>query len=140
MSAEKIVGERTRKILEDLAERMIPSGGLDYPGARDIGLVDKLLALAEKSRFGTFGLKVMAWLWEISPLLHFKFRFLTQMSPQEQIKYFEGWENSRFMVKRFLLIGLKAPFMAVFYNEPTVWEKIGFAPGDCYEKFREAGK
>jgi hypothetical protein len=140
MSAEKIVGERTRKILEDLAERMIPSGGLDYPGARDIGLVDKLLARAGRYRFEVFALKAMAWLWEISPLFHLKFKLLSQMNPQEQIQYFEGWENSRFMVKRYILIGLKAPFMAVFYNEPAIWEKIGFAPGNCYEKVGEAKK
>ena len=61
MGAEsKLVGERTRKILEDLAERMIPSGGIDYPGARDIGLVDKVLVLADtKIPMGILGLKTL---------------------------------------------------------------------------------
>lgn len=140
MSAEKIVGEHTRKILEDLAERMIPSGGPDYPGARDIGLADKLIGRTQKSWFRVLALKVLAWLWEISPLLHFKPRLLSQMSPEEQIKYFETWENSRFLLKRYILVGLKALFMAVFYNELAIWEKIGFTPGDCYEKIGEAEK
>jgi hypothetical protein len=38
------------------------------------------------------------------------------------------------MVRRWSLVGLKAIFMAVFYNEPLVWGKIGFEPGKCYEQ------
>jgi len=138
MPLEKLVGERTRKILEDLAERMIPSGGLDYPGARDMGLVDKTLEVAGKFPFGLPGLKLVAWAWEFSPLLYFKFRLLTQMSPKQQTAYFTSCENSRFMVRRYTLVGLKALFMAVFYNDPAICKKIGFCEGSCYETHGKA--
>jgi len=142
MGAEsKLVGERTRKILEDLAERMIPSGGIDYPGARDIGLVDKVLVLADtKIPMGVLGLKALAWYWELSPFFWLRFKMLTKMSPEEQISYFESWENSRFMFRRWILLGLKAMFMGVFYNEPVIWEKIGYAPGNCYSSAKEDKK
>jgi len=136
MPGAKIIGKRTRKILDDLAERMIPSGGMDYPGARDIGLVDKLLELTGKSRMRFLAIKVLAWMWEISPLLLFRFKLLTSMTPQEQTAYFASWENSRLMARRWALLGLKAIFMAVFYNEPVVLEKIGFTPGKCFEQFK----
>jgi len=140
-SESKLVGERTRKILEDLAERMIPSGGIDYPGARDIGLVDKILVLADtRIPMGILGLKALAWYWEFSPFFWLRFKVLSKMSPEEQISYFESWEKSRFMFRRWILLGLKAMFMAVFYNEPVIWKKIGFTPGKCYSALKEDKK
>ena len=140
MAGQKSLGERTRKILEDLAERMIPSGGPGYPGSRDIGLVDRLVEMTDKFRFGLFGLKVMAWAWELMPLLSLNFKMLTRMTPEQQLRYFEGLENSRFMMKRWSLVGLKAIFMAVFYNQPAIWDKIGYKPGDCYGQAADARK
>jgi hypothetical protein len=137
----KLVGERTRKILDDLAERMIPSGSIDYPGARDIGLVDKTLELAQtRIPMGVFMLKALAWLWELSPFFWMRFKLLTKMAPEEQIEYLECWEKSRFMLRRWILLGLKAVFMAVFYNDPLIWEKIGYKTGKCYSAAKEAGK
>jgi hypothetical protein len=129
----KLVGERTRKILDDLAERMIPSGSIDYPGARDVDLVDKVLVLANtKIPMGIMSLKTLAWCWELSPFFWLRFKLLTKMSPEEQVSYFESWEKSRFMIRRWLLLGLKAMFMVVFYNDPVILEKIGYKPGKCY--------
>ncbi len=132
MASEKKLGNRTLKILEDLAERIIPSGGPDYPGARDTALVERML-----ERFGEFpiavtGLKLFAWSWELAPLWFFKFRLFTWMSPEQQTAFLESWEQSRLMLRRWTVLLTKGVFMAAFYNQPLVWEKIRYQTGKCY--------
>lgn len=127
------IDQKTLKILEDLAECIIPSGGPDYPGSRDVGLVESLVEGFSRFKYGVLGLKVVAWLWQISPFLFsFKFRSFTSLSKEEQTRYLESWEKSKIMSRRFALMGTKALFMAGFYNNPMVWEKMGYEPG-CFK-------
>jgi hypothetical protein len=139
MTEPKKLGKRTRKILEDLAERIIPSGGPDYPGAHDLGLVDKILEKLEPYPSALRGLKALAWSWELAPLLFFKFQLFTWMKPEPQSRFLERCEQSRSMLLRWAVIGTKAMFMAAFYNRPLIWEKIGYEPGKCYQAVRGGG-
>ena len=131
MSKDKL-SPRTRKILEELAERIIPSGGPDYPGAQDVEIIPRLIERVGAVPLGLAGLKLIAWLWEISPILFFRFKLLSSMSPSQQTQYLESWEKSRLMLRRYALFGLKAIFLGAFYLQPMVWEKIGYEPGKCY--------
>jgi len=140
MGREKKVGRRTRKILEDLAERIIPSGGPDYPGSHDIALVDRLLERMSIFPLVIFGLKIFAWTWELAPLWFFKFRLFTWMSPERQTEFLESWEKSRMMLRRWAILLSKAVFMAGFYHQPLVWEKIGYQPGKCFREVKAGGR
>ncbi len=134
------ISPRTRKILEELAERIIPSGGPGYPGSQEVALVDRLLERMAVNKLAVLGLKIVAWSWELSPILLFRFKLFTKMGPDEQTRYLEGWENSRFMLRRYALFGLKAIFLASFYLQPQVWSKIGYEPGKCFAQSEKGGE
>lgn len=134
------IGKRTLKILEDLAEALIPSGGPDYPGARDIGLVEKLIERVSIFPRALTALKIFAWAWEFAPLCFLKFRLFTWMKPEKQLKFLEAWEKSRLMSRRWLIMLTKGIFMAGFYNQPLVWEKIGYEPGKCFRAMQDGEK
>jgi len=123
---------RLRKVLEDLAERMVPSGGPDYPGSRDVNLPDRIIGIARGIPRGVTGLKALLWIWELMPLFFFKFRTFSRLSPEAQINFLEQWEKSRIFVRRAALTALKALFTAPFYSDPHVQKKIGYAE-DCLQ-------
>jgi hypothetical protein len=131
------LGPRTERIFKDIAERIIPSGGPDYPGAGDVGLADNIVGQLSGIPFARFGLSAVVWLWEISPFFFsLKFKPFSRMSPEDQTRYMEKWEKSRFMLRRLSLIGLKALFMMFFYSDPRIWEKIGYTE-ECLQKSGE---
>lgn len=132
MAEGKRISRRTRKILEELAERIIPSGGVEYPGAKELAVVDRLIERASRIPGMFLALKIFAWSWELAPVWFFRFSLFTWMSPERQNRFLESFEKSRFLVKRWAIMGCKAVFMAVFYNQPLVWEKIGYKAGKCF--------
>jgi hypothetical protein len=128
------LGARTERIFKDLAERIIPSGGPDYPGAGDIGLTDMMLKQMGEIPYARVGLLAVIWLWEVSPFFFsLKFKPFSRLSADEQSMYMEKWERSRFMWRRFAILGLNAIFRVFFYNDPRIWEKIGYAE-ECLQK------
>ncbi len=128
------LGVRSERIFKDLADRIIPAGGPDYPGAADIGLTDTMLKQVKGIPFARRGLLTVLWLWNISPFFFsLKFKPFSRLSANEQTMYLESWERSRFMLRRFAFMGLKALFMAFFYNDPRIWEKIGYKE-ECLQK------
>jgi len=126
---KQLLSARSRKILEVLAERMIPSGGPDYPGSREFHLPDKVIAMFGAFSGGLPALRGVLWIWELLPLFFLKFRTFTGLSDQAQIEFLEGWEKSGIFLRRAALTGLKAMFMAAFYGDPEVQKRIGFADG-----------
>ncbi len=135
---ENSYGPRTQRIFRDLAERIIPSGGPDYPGAGDLGLTDFMLSSLGNIPVAKRGLAVVWWGWEISPIFSRKLRPFTRLSPEEQTEFLEGCEKSRISVRRWSLVLLKAIFMAFFYSDPRVWEKIGYTEECLYKPGSEA--
>lgn len=121
---------RLRKVLEDMAERIIPSGGPDYPGAREVHLADQVIEMIHGFPGAMSGFRAALWLWELSPLfLSFRFRTFSRLSPEAQNRYLESWEKSRFFFRRAALTGLKGLFMVRFYADPRVQERIGYLEG-----------
>jgi hypothetical protein len=123
------ISPASKTVIETIAETIIPSEGPDRPGAMDIGTVPKLIDnLAEFN--GAHRLLIIAcWFWEFSPFISGKFSRLSKLTPTGREEVLGKWENSHFAVKRFALVGLKAVFMAAFYNSPEIWEKIGYEQG-----------
>jgi len=121
---------RLSKVLEDLAERIIPSGGPDYPGARDVGLPDKMLDMVAGFPGAMPGFKLILWMWELSPFFYtLKFRPFSRLSPEAQNEFLEGYEKSWFYFRRITLTLLKILFMARFYTDPHIQEKMGYTEG-----------
>ena len=132
MNPNRKIGLRTQKIFEQLADCIIPSGGMDYPGARDIGLVNIIFDWISGIRLGITAFKFWLWFWELSPLFFFHFKLFTQLTQEQKVKYLESWENSRLAIRRWMLFGLKSIFLASFYSQAEIQEKIGYSPGQCY--------
>jgi hypothetical protein len=124
---QKKLGPATRTILDALGERVIPSGGVEYPGAGDIGLSEIMIERLGQYPGGLLVLTAVLWWWELSPFTwSLSFKRFTKMTISQQIHYMEGWEKSRFLLRRLIFLGLKALYMVIFYNQPRVQEKIGY--------------
>lgn len=124
------VSGASRKVMEALAETIIPSQGPECPGAMDVGLVDLLMGWLKQLPGSPSGLFIlMAWMWEFSPIWSGRFARLSKLSPEERTHILEQWENSRFFVRRWSLLSTKVLLMAVFYSNPDIWPKLGCEPG-----------
>ena len=77
-------------------------------------------------------------MWEFSPIWSGRWARFSSLSLEDRVRVLEGWENSRLSVRRMALFGLKALFMAAFYNNPEVWPHIGYQEG-CLSEPPDAG-
>jgi len=128
-SGKELLSPRLRKVLEDMAERLIPSGGPDYPGARDVHLADQIVEMINNLRGVRSGFRALLWFLEISPLFSLQFKTFSRLSPEGQNRFFESMEKSRLFFRRAGLTMLKGLFMVRFYADPRVLEKIHYAEG-----------
>ncbi len=126
---KQLLSPRLRNLLEVLAERMVPSGGPDYPGAREFNLSDQVIAMFQIFPAGLLALRGVLWMWELLPLCFFKFRTFSGLSPEGQVQFLESWEKSGIFLRRAALTGLKAMFTAPFYGDPEVQKRIGYSDG-----------
>jgi len=126
---KQLLSPRLRKVLEAMAERMVPSGGPDYPGSQEFNLPDKVIAMFKIFPAGLLALRAVLWTWELMPLFFFKFRTFSGLAPEAQVKFLEGWEKSRIFLRRAALTGLKAMFVVPFYGDPEIHKRIGYTDG-----------
>ncbi|MFO8058698.1 MAG: hypothetical protein R6V10_15535 [bacterium] len=119
----------SRRMMESLAETIIPHEAPDRPGAADIGLVDLLLNWLSTFPGGKTGFVLYCWLWEFSPFLSFKFSRLSRLPLEKRVKLLEKRERSRLYTLRMSFVLLKGLFMGGFYNQPRVWKHIGYDEG-----------
>src|SRR3972149_9652602 len=118
-----------RKVMEAIADTIIPSDGPDRPGALDMGLVDRLLDFLTIIPFGPTAMKLASWSWEFCPIWSGRFARFSRLSAEERERIFLSWETSRLMFRRGALLITKAVWMAPFYNNPAIWPYIGFKEG-----------
>lgn len=124
------VSDASRKVMEALAETIIPSQGPERPGAMDVDLVDLLMRwLKQLPGSPSWFFIMLAWMWEFSPIWSGRIARLSKLSPEERTNILEQWEGSRFFVRRWSLLSTKVILMAVFYNNPDIWPKLGYEPG-----------
>jgi hypothetical protein len=120
---------RSRRVMEALADTVIPSGDPGRPGALDMELCDRLLGWLANIPGATTALLAACWCWEFAPIWSGKFSRFSRLSFEDRTWVLEQWETSRFAFRRFALLGLKAPFMASFYHNPDIYPFIGYQEG-----------
>lgn len=119
----------TRRVMEALAETIIPSEDPDRPGALEMKLADRLMAFVSQFPGGRSLLIFVCWMWEFSPLQVGTFQRFSSLSLAERTLVLEDFEKSALSLRRLALLGLKAVLMASFYNNPAVWPYIGYQEG-----------
>jgi hypothetical protein len=129
----------TRRVVSALADTIIPSEGPERPGALDLGLVDRLMEWLQGMAGTVAPLVAICWLWEFCPLWSGRLARFSRLSQEERTRIFEQWENSRLAAARWALFGLKAVFMAAFYNNPGVWPALGYEEGCLSEPPSQRG-
>jgi len=130
---------RTRRVVTALMDTIIPSEGPARPGATDVNLVDRLMDWL-MGMVGTVApLLIVCWLWEFCPLWSGRLARFSSLSLEDRTGILEQWENSRRPLRRLALFGLKALFMAAFYNNPAVWPAIGYQEGCLSPPAPDAG-
>jgi len=124
------ISAASRKIMESLADTMIPSEGPERPGAADMDAVNRLLDFFSQIPPVAFRAFIFScWMWEFSPLWIGKIRRFTSLALEDRVRTLESFENSRLMFRRWALLILKAVIMASFYNNPKIWPFIGYQEG-----------
>lgn len=124
----KLSGQ-SRKVLEAIAETIVPSEGPERPGAPEMKLADRLEAFVDQFPGARLLLLLVCWLWEFSPTWSGSFRRFSSLSLAERTQVLESWEKSRWFFRRAALTGLKAVFLASFYNNPDLWPYLGYQEG-----------
>ncbi len=123
------VSAASRRILDSLAETIIPSEGPDRPGALDVDATGNLLEWLSSFRGAKTGFVLACWLWELSPLMSGRLARFSRMDLADRTRLLTTWESSRLFTRRWSLFLLKSIFMAAFYNDEKVWPCIGYEPG-----------
>ena len=123
------VSDASRRLVEALAETMIPSEGPRRPGAPDFDLAGGLLDFFGQRRGGYRMFMLLCWPWEFSPVWSGKFKRFSSLSLEQRTEIFEGYENSRWFLNRLSFYLLRLLFLAAFYHNPEVWPYIGYEPG-----------
>ncbi len=121
----------SRRVMDSLADAMIPSGEPGRPGALDLNLVDNLMAWMDSLPIAgaARGLTLVCWVWEFSPIWSGRLARFSSLSLEDRMSVLESWEHSRLAPRRLALFGLKALLMVAFYNNPETWPHIGYQEG-----------
>ncbi|MGC8684736.1 MAG: hypothetical protein ACP5QW_04045 [bacterium] len=129
----KVFDKKMYKIIKAIAETIIPPGGaFDV----DPNVVDPALLfdnyLDSMSILQLKAIKTILYTIEYMPMFTRLKRF-TKMSPEQRLKYLEGWETSRFFSKRGVLLLVKMLFLMSYYSDDTVAQAINYHP-ECLVK------
>ncbi|MBI2891559.1 MAG: hypothetical protein HYY13_12345 [Nitrospirae bacterium] len=116
------------RILNALAEAMIPPGGAFDPGGADIGLPARVKEIARRLGYPSWPLGVFLRLFDWFPLLFgFRFRRFSRLDPDSRRTFLACLEGSRGMVGTGVFLALKALVMPLFYSDPEVGRRIGYS-------------
>jgi len=120
----QVLTEKEYRVLKGAVERIVPE--TERPPNLDLALkIDQVLAICRKEL--TRDLKLLLFLLEYgTPILGFKFKRFTQMSPEEKDRYLSSWERSAFPFKRTGFQALKRSALAAFYGSEESWSGIGY--------------
>ncbi len=130
------VGPRVGKIIEQLAGRLIPAGGLIDVSVEETDAYKAVARYLRDLDSGSrLGIKALLLAFDLAPFLFIqRFSRFTRLSPQEQELYLHDWSDSRLYYRRMVVVLLKTIIGLGFYNDPLVLEKMDF-----HLKCEEAG-
>ncbi len=91
--------------------------------------------VAEVDPLGLAGLRLLLGVLEWGPFVFGPrpARF-TRLSPDDRVHYLEGFERSRFGIRRQLIAGIKMVVMLHQYDRPGVWQDIGYSDAHLRSK------
>ncbi len=129
----KVFDQKLYTIVHAITDTIIPPGG-----AFDVDpkVVDPVLLfdnyIDNMSRLQLKAIKAVIYTIEYAPLVTRLKRF-TKMSPEQRLKYLQGWENSRIFTKRNIFLLIKMLALMAFYSDDAVAEAIHYHP-ECLIK------
>ncbi len=129
MSGKVKMWAPTRRVMEAMADTIIPSDGPERPGAADVDLVDRLMEFLGQIPFAGTAMKLACWSWEFCPIWSGRLARFSRLSGEERERILLGWETSRLVIRRGALLLTKVVFMASFYNNPAIWPRLGYKEG-----------
>lgn len=119
-----VLTKKEYEILKAATDRLVPEArkvhGLDLAHKIDSVLAGVRVQFTTEMKFLLFILEYGG------PLLGFKFKRFTKMTPQEQERYLADWERSPLPLKRTGFQALKRSALAAFYGSEKSWPGIGY--------------
>lgn len=120
----KCLTKKEYQILKAATDRLVPEAseihGLDLALKIDSVLADMREQLTKE-------MKLLLLVLEYGgPLLGFRFKRFTKMTPEEQDGYLASWERSILPLKRTGFQALKRSALAAFYGNEKSWPEIGY--------------
>jgi hypothetical protein len=126
----QVMSQMERRIVEKLADRIIPRGGSFALGARDVDIPrfvdDYLTGLPWHFQWTIRGM-ILLFHFATFPFAR-KVRPFTWLSASEQNRYIQSWEESSSHTKRAMLKLLVILIMMGFYRDAKVQQEIGYEP------------
>ena len=124
-----VVGPYVGRIIESVAERLIPDGG-DLPVmVGDTGAYPFLAGyLRDQEPGARLALKALFVIFDLAPPLFIgRLARFVSLTSQEQDLYLTDWAASRIYYRRMVLVLLKTLTGMGYYNDPQVLEHLGFS-------------
>lgn len=124
-----VIGPRLGRIIEAVAEQLVPVGGKLGLGVRDTdGFRDLARYLRDVDPGARLGLKALFIIFDLAPCVFIgRLARFVNLSPQEKELYLTDWAASRVYFRRMVLVLLKTLIGMGYYNDPKVLARIGFA-------------
>lgn len=122
------MGPYLQRIAAALADRIIPIGGdIPYAISDTHGLAFLEKSLAELPAGAAFGLQAMLVALDFGPVLFiFRPSRFVNLSPEDQDRYLNDWQESRIYWRRMVVVLLKTLFGMGFYSDPQVLKHLGW--------------
>ncbi len=129
----KVFDQKLYKIVHAITDTIIPPGGafdVDPNVVDPVQLFDNYID--SMSTLQLKAIKAVIYTIEYMPMATRLKRF-TSMTPDQRLKYLQGWENSRIFSKRNIFLVIKMLVLMSFYSDDTVADAIHYHP-ECLIK------
>jgi hypothetical protein len=117
--------------LEAIGEVFYPPGHGVSPSGADAGVtryLDRYLAAGRARQR-----RLVVWSAGLSA-----FRRLSSLDPAAREAYLEGWETSRWFLRRLCFTSIRALFTMGYFSDATVLRELGLAPREISPRIVEA--
>lgn len=119
---------RHRPIVRALAEAFFSPDG-EVPEEKLDAFVDDVDGfISPMSKTMRFGLVMLLWAVQVSPILHGRFRSFTEMKNEDRIHHLEKLEASKLTQLSLLVVAWKTLLTMLFYEDPDELKSLGY-PG-----------
>ena len=123
----KMLGKKNYAVICAIGEALFPKGGdipPDYMEAKVPQFIDEYL-LAVPTLTRRLMLALFFLMEHATYIFAFTTRRLSSLPLEKRIKYFEGWELSRFYPRRMAFTSLRAIYGMAYLGNPEVEKAIG---------------